>query len=76
MQNPLHEDLFLSVVTEFLAQIVEPNYQYSSFESIYARKSKGQEQIKEAQSFDEELLWLIVFLIMLERYFSYRKKYA
>jgi hypothetical protein len=76
MQNPLHEDLFLSVVTEFLAQIVEPNYQYSSFESIYIRKSKGQGQINEAQSFDEELLWLIVFLIMLERYFSYRKKHA
>jgi len=76
LQNPLNEDLFLSIVTEFIAQIVEPNYQYSSFESLYNRKSEGKEEVRKALTFDSELLWMIVLFIILERYLSYRKKHA
>ncbi|WP_325121452.1 BatA domain-containing protein [Marivirga sp.] len=76
LQNPLNEDLFLSVVTEFIAQIVEPNYQYSNFEAIYNRESEEQEEVQQAKTFDEQLLWLLVLFLMLERYFSYRKKHA
>lgn len=74
--NPLNEDMFLSVVTEFIAQIVEPNYQYSSFEALYTRTHENIEAVQKAKTFDEELLWLIVVLIMLERFFSYRKRHA
>ena len=68
--------MFLLIVSEFIAKIVEPNYQYSSYEMLYTQKSEGVEVVKEAKTFDEELLWLIVLLILLERYFSYRKKHA
>ncbi|MGM0580506.1 MAG: BatA domain-containing protein [Bacteroidota bacterium] len=76
LNNLLNEDMFLLIVSEFIAQVVEPNYQYSSFEMLYTQKSEGVEEVKEAKTFDEELLWLIVLLILLERYFSYRKKHA
>jgi len=76
LENPLHEDVFVSVVTEFIAQLLQPNFIYSSFDSVYTRKSDGQETAKKAKAFDHELFWLIVLLIMLERYFSYRKKHA
>lgn len=76
LNNPLNEGMFLLIVTEFIAQVVEPNYQYSSFDMLYTQKSDGVEEVKEAKTFDEELLWLIVLLILLERYFSYRKKHA
>mgnify|MGYP003108834732 CR=1 FL=1 len=76
LNNPLNEDMFLLIVSDFIAKIVEPNYQYSSYEMLYTQKSEGVEVVKEAKTFDEELLWLIVLLILLERYFSYRKKHA
>lgn len=71
LNNPLNEDGFILIVSEFIAQVVEPNYQYSSFEMLNTQKSVGVEEVKEAKTFDEELLWLIVLLILLERYFSY-----
>ncbi|WP_375577784.1 BatA domain-containing protein [Marivirga tractuosa] len=76
LNNPLNEDMFLLIVSEFIAQVVEPNYQYSSYKMLYTQKSERVDEVKEAKSFDEELLWLIVVLILLERYFSYRKKHA
>jgi hypothetical protein len=74
--NPINEDLFLSVLTEYIAEIVQPNFQYSSFDSIYARRVQAREEVKQVQAFNNELLWLIVLLMMLERYLSYRKKNA
>ncbi len=74
--EPLNEDMFVLIVSEFIAEVVEPNYQYSSYEMLYTQKSEGVEEVKEAKTFDEELLWLIMLLILLERYFSYRKKHA
>lgn len=76
LKNPLNEDLFLSITTEFIAQIAEPNYLYSSFDSVYSRKSETVEEVQKAKAFDIELLWGIVLLMILERYFSFRKKYA
>ncbi|WP_296623464.1 BatA domain-containing protein [Marivirga sp.] len=76
LQNPLNEDMFVSIVTEFIAQIIEPNYQYSSFKAIYTRKLEAHEEVKKAITFNEEFLLLIVLFIMLERYLSYRKKHA
>ena len=76
LNNPLNEDMFLAVVTEFIANIMEPQYQYTSFEALYARTDENIEEIHKAQTFDEELLGLIVILILLERFFSYRKKHA
>jgi len=76
LNNQLNEDIFLLIVSEFIAQVVEPNYQYSSFDMLYTQKSERVEEVKIAKSFDEQLLWLIVLLILLERYFSYRKKHA
>ncbi|WMN10978.1 BatA domain-containing protein [Marivirga salinae] len=76
LNNPLNEDMFLLIVSEYIAQVVEPNYQYSSFDMLYTKKSEGVEEVKEAKTFDEELLWLIVLLILLERYFSFRKKHV
>lgn len=76
LNNPLNEDIFLLIVSEFIAQVVEPNYQYSSFDMLFTQKLERVEEVKEAKTFDEELLWLIVLLILLERYFSYRKKHA
>jgi hypothetical protein len=76
LNNPLNEDIFLLIVSEFIAQVVEPNYQYSSYKMLYTQESERVDEVKEAKTFDEELLWLIVLLILLERYFSYRKKHA
>ncbi|WKV11627.1 BatA domain-containing protein [Marivirga harenae] len=76
VNNSLQEDLFLSVVTEFIAQIVEPNYQYSSFKEIYERSTANEESVQEAKIFDNELLIIIVFLIALERVLSFRKRNA
>lgn len=76
LNNPLNEDIFLSIVTEFIAQIVEPNYQYSSFEALYNRTHEDIGSMQKAQAFDEVLLWLIVFFIMLERFMSYQKRHA
>ncbi len=76
LNNPLNEDMFLLIVSEYIAQLVEPTYQHSSFDRLYTLESDGIEEIKEAQTFDEELLWLILLLILLERFFSYRKKHA
>lgn len=76
LENPLNEDMFVSIVSEFIAQMIEPNYQYSSFEALYTRKSEAQREVKTAITFDDELLWLIVLFIMLERYLSYRRKHA
>jgi hypothetical protein len=76
LDNPLNEDMVLSVVTEFIAHIVEPNYQYSSFETLYTRTKENLKSIQKAKTLNEELLVLIVLLIMLERFFSYRKRHA
>jgi hypothetical protein len=76
LNNQLNEDIFLSIVTEFIAQIVQPNYQYSSFEALYTRTHEKTDSIEKAQTFDEVLLWLIVFFIILERFFSYTKRHA
>ncbi|MGJ3236222.1 BatA domain-containing protein [Marivirga sp.] len=76
LNNPLNEDMFLAVVTEFIAHIVEPQYQYTSFESLHARRNENIEEIQKAQTFEEELLGLIVILILLERFISYQKKHA
>ena len=76
VDHPLHEDQFVSIVTEFVAQIVEPVYRYSSFEALYPRKLYDEEKVLQAKTYDEELFGLILLLILLERYVSYRKKHA
>lgn len=76
IKDPINEDQFLLVVSEYLAQIVEPNYQYSSFEALYSRSSGQKVAVRKANIFSSELLWIILLLIMLERYLSYRKQHA
>ncbi|SMG14496.1 N-terminal double-transmembrane domain-containing protein [Marivirga sericea] len=76
LNNPLNEDMFLSVVTEFIGQIVEPNYQYSSFDALYTRTNEDAGSIQKAQRFEQVLLGMIVFLIVLERFLSYKKRNA
>lgn len=76
LENPLNEDLLVSIVSEYLAQLIEPNFQYSSIKTIYNRKSEAHEDLMQAEAFDDKLLWLIVIFIMFERYLSYRKKHA
>lgn len=76
MDDPLNEDQFLLVLSEFIAQLVEPNYQYSSFAQLYTRYSEESKTVYQSKNYAQELLWLIMALLMTERYFSYRKRYA
>jgi len=75
-ESALQEDQFLMLVSEYMAKIIESSYQYASFEAVYSRNPKREEVVKKASSFSNELLWIIAFLIFVERYLSYRKQHA
>ncbi|WMN06776.1 BatA domain-containing protein [Marivirga arenosa] len=74
--NPLNEDFIVLLISEFIADIAQPEYYYSSLNQLYNRQNEGKLKAIINQDYDEWIMISILLLILSERFISYRKHHG